>query len=171
MEAVKQQRKQQTYKFHRCAHPHHLSWLHMTFQLLAPQFWANPRFHFPLLIILSSGECKSRAKPHLTPCFPVALHMPDALRQIQQAVSNTWLVDCACADRWLTNLTHSTNKVHELLHIFHQTWLLYLMSVAKSDAQILHFLVSTRTSRLIICFPINCTKHWSIRSSYKSIII
>lgn len=102
---------------------------------------------------------------------PVKTMADTYLRQIQQAASNTWHVDCACADSWLTKLTHSTKKVHELLHIFHQTWLLYLMSVAKSDVQILHFLVSTRASRLIICFPINCIKHLSIRSSYKSIII
>lgn len=102
---------------------------------------------------------------------PVKTMADTYLRQIQQAASNTWHVDCACADSWLTKLTHSTKKVHELLHIFHQTWLLYLMSVAKSDVQILRFLVSTRTSRLIICFPINCTKHLSIRSSFKSIII
>lgn len=76
----------------------------------------------------------SRNKTHLTPppSLPMALRSY-ALSQVQPAFSNTQFVDCPCADCWLTKPTHSINKVHEPLQTFHQTWLLHLMSVAKSQ--------------------------------------
>lgn len=77
----------------------------------------------------------SRDKTHLASplSFPMALSRSYALSQVQRAFSNSQLVDCPHADCWLTKPTHSINKVHEPLQTFHQTWLLYLMSVAKSQ--------------------------------------
>lgn len=151
MEAVKRGGNSKSRRYHtssRCAHSLPFNRLCMIFQLLTPQFWATPRFLFPLLITLNSGERMSRDKTHptTTTVFSMALSRSYALSQLQPAFSNTQLGDFPRADCWLTKPTHSINKVHEPLQTFHQTWLLYLMSLSKSQWNIFHTSMNSHVS-------------------------